>query len=180
MDAEHDLGQADAGLVVVRGDALAASEDQLGAAAHAGTVHGGHAGAGQSRQRFVHALAILDVFQHGGVARIIDEFADVGADRETGGLGRMHDHARWLFDRQPLDDQPEFVEHRARDGVDAAAGAVEGEGDDAGVIDVDPPMSETQSFEHGECRAVAGCRTYRRATPKASCAPHLPPASDSR
>ncbi len=83
MDAQHHFGQADAGFIVIGGNALAAGQDQLGTAAHAGAMNGRHGRAGQARQRFIDALAVLDVFQHGAVLGVLDELLDVGADGEA-------------------------------------------------------------------------------------------------
>ena len=163
MNAQLHFGQGDAGFFVVDRDALAAGQDQFGAAAHAGAVHGRHRGTGQARQRFVDALAVLDVFQHGVVLRIVDEGLDVGAHRKPRGLGRMDDDAGRLLDRQPFDDQFEFVQYRAGNRVDAAVGTVESQRDDAVVAFAGLPVVEAQSFEHGryghegEVRTIPSC-----------------------
>ena len=148
MDAEHHLGQGDAGTVLVGRHAQTARQDQFGAAAHAGTVHRGHGGAGEPGQCFVHALAVLDVLAHGVLARVFHELADVRAHRKARGLARMDDDAGGHVDRQPLDDLIQLVQHGTIDRIDAAAGAVERQRHQAIVL-VGPPVVESQSFEHG-------------------------------
>ena len=142
MNAQLHFGQGDAGFFVVDRDALAAGQDQFGAAAHAGAVHGRHRGAGQARQCFIDPLAVLDVLQHRAAPGVILELGNVRTDGEAGGLGGMNDHPGRVLDRQPFDDLPQLVQHGTRNGVDAAAGAVEGEGDDAAVVLVGFPMIE--------------------------------------
>ncbi len=159
MDTQHHFGQADASFVVIGGDALAAGQNQLGAAAHAGAMNGSHRGTGQAGQRFIHTLAVLDVFQHRALLGVGDEFLDIGTDSEAERLGRMDQHASRLFDGQSLDDLAELVQHFARNGVDTAAGAVKGQGDNAAVIQARLPVIEAQSFEHGHTRVTGKSRT---------------------
>ena len=93
---------------------------------------------------------MLDVLQHGVVSGVFDELLDVGAHRKTRRLGRMDDDASGLVDRQPLDNLFKLVQHRARDRVDAAVGAVQGQRDNAVVAFAGLPVVEAQSFEHGD------------------------------
>jgi len=153
VDAEHHLGQADAGGLVVGRHALAAGQDQFGAATHARAVHRGHRGAGQPGQGVIHALAVLDVFAHRVLARVLHELVDVRAHRKARGLARMDDDAGGHVDRQPLDDLLQLVQHGAVDRVDAAARAVERERHQAVVL-VGLPVVESQSFEHGDRHMV--------------------------
>jgi hypothetical protein len=116
-------------------------------------VHRGHGGAGQPGQRFVHALAVLDVLAHRVLLRILHELVDVRAHCKTRGLAGMDDDAGGHVDRQPLDDLLEFIQHGTIDRIDAAAGAVERERHQAVVL-VGLPMVESQSFEHGDRHMV--------------------------
>ena len=64
MKAELDFGKADPRRRIARGDAIAARERDLGAAAHAVAVDRGDGRAGQARELLEDALAVLDVVEH--------------------------------------------------------------------------------------------------------------------
>src|SRR5690606_6791670 len=86
IDAQLDLGQADAGLLVVAGDAVAAGQGKLGAAAHAVAVDGGHGRAAQLGQALEDQLAVPDPVLDLAPGGDFLEALDVGAGNEAGRL----------------------------------------------------------------------------------------------
>ena len=149
--ADLDLGQADAGLVVVGGDALVAGEAELEAAAERGAVDGGdeRLAAGldapvelrqlaalgeQHRRRGLLALALGQVAER---ARQRFQQRQVGAGAERL-LARGDDRALDRgVGRDLLDDRGQFLDRREIDDVHRAPRHVPGDERDAVGIDVE-------------------------------------------
>ena len=149
IDAELDFGQADAGLFVAAGDAVAAGQGDFGAAAHAVAVDRGHGGAAQLGQLLEGQLAAADPVLHQALGGNFLEALDVGAGNEAGVLARADHDALGQFQGDALDHGLELVQHAAGQGVHALVGAVQGQHQDAVGAAVGLPMGEAKSVEHG-------------------------------
>ena len=131
MDAELDLGQPDARRRIARGDAIAAGERDLGAAAHAGAVDRGDGRAGQAAS-FCNTRWPFSMFvEHAAAVRVALEFLEVGADDETGALPeRITTPLGGSNDRRSTISASSSMTARLS-ALTVLAGAVEGQHDDA-------------------------------------------------
>ena len=138
QQADLDLGLADLGLGVGRGDAVVAGEADLEAAAQRGAVDRGHDRLAAGLLAAEHLLQLAElVHQLGGIRRVgAQKHFEVGAGDEVG-LGRGQDDALDLVVLDRLLDRAGIGRHRGLvQHVHAAARHVPGDGGDAVAVDV--------------------------------------------
>ncbi len=152
MDAELHLGQTDAALISFDGDAIAAGQRQLETAAERIAIEQSDGRAGQVLDSLQERLAACGECRR--LAGVLEtrELVDVGAQDESGGLGRADDDAGQPgLLLEPGNGFLELFDHFGGEGVAAAAGLVDREPGVSGGAEGDAKMPQWRW-----CRPVHG------------------------
>ncbi len=142
-DAEIDLGEADARLVVVDGDPVLAGERQLQPAAKAEAMDAGNDRHLQRLDPVEQRMRPIERrLEHAGIGHLL-ELGDVGPRNEAGLLARKQHHAlEFAVAGKPLeggDDAHQLRQSFAAEGVHRRVRHIDGEPADALEIEVKAP-----------------------------------------